>query len=246
MIFRPSIDKRVLSEEFPNRSSGSMQALRAQYPARPVQGSRGCAARCNFAFDFEEMNKQMFFGQYKRINSYFEGTELASSGLPEGKELEILETVARKVPPEVFTKPYTNPVGGNPEAVRDNLREALRLLKEAGYEVRDRKLVDARRQASYASRSWCRIRPPSGSRCSTSLRWNGIGVTAVDPHRRRRAVSRTGSQFRFRRDHRRRGAIAVARQRAARILGLAGGRHARLAQHHRHQESRDRRTDRAA
>ena len=71
------------------------------------------------------MNKQIFFGQYKRINSYFEGTELASSGLPAGRELEILETVRDKVPPEVFTKPYTNPVGGNPEAVRDNLREAL-------------------------------------------------------------------------------------------------------------------------
>ena len=47
----------------------------------------------NFAFDFEEMNKQIFFDQYKRISSYFDGTELASSGLPEGKELEILETV---------------------------------------------------------------------------------------------------------------------------------------------------------
>ena len=97
----------------------------------------------NFAFDFEEMNKQLFFGQYKRINSYFDGTELASSGLPQGQELEILETVRDKVPAEVFTTPYQNPVGGNPEAVRANLRESARLLKEAGYEIRDRKLVDA-------------------------------------------------------------------------------------------------------
>ena len=52
----------------------------------------------NYAFDFEEMNKQLFFGQYQRINSYFEGTELASTGLPEGKELEILKTVGDKVP----------------------------------------------------------------------------------------------------------------------------------------------------
>jgi microcin C transport system substrate-binding protein len=98
----------------------------------------------NFAFDFEEMNKQIFFGQYKRIASFFEGTELASSGLPEGKEREILETVRDKVPPEVFTKEYTNPVGGNSEAVRANLREAVRLLREAGYEVRNRQLVDAK------------------------------------------------------------------------------------------------------
>jgi microcin C transport system substrate-binding protein len=84
------------------------------------------------------MNKQLFYGQYKRINSYFEGTELASSGLPEGEELRILETVRDKVPAEVFTTAYANPVGGNPEAVRANLRESARLLKEAGYEVRDR------------------------------------------------------------------------------------------------------------
>ena len=68
----------------------------------------------NFALDFEEMNKQIFFGQYKRINSYFEGMELASSGLPEGAELAILETVRDKVPPEVFTTPYTNPVNDSP------------------------------------------------------------------------------------------------------------------------------------
>jgi microcin C transport system substrate-binding protein len=97
----------------------------------------------NYAFDFEEMNKQLFYGQYKRINSYFYGTELASSGLPEGQELEILETVRDKVPAEVFTTPYQNPVGGNPEAVRANLREGAKLLKEAGFEVRDRQLVDA-------------------------------------------------------------------------------------------------------
>ena len=96
------------------------------------------------------MNKQIFFGQYKRISSYFDGTELASSDLPQGRELEILEAVRAEVPPEAFTKPYTNPIGGSPEAVRENLREALRLLKEAGYEVRDRKLVDSKTGAQFA------------------------------------------------------------------------------------------------
>ena len=68
----------------------------------------------NLALDFEEMNKQFFYGQYTRIDSYFEGTELASSGLPTGLELEILETVRDEVPPEVFTTEYKNPVNGNP------------------------------------------------------------------------------------------------------------------------------------
>ena len=90
------------------------------------------------------MNKQLFFGTYHRINSYFEGTELASSGLPTGAELEILEPLRDKVPPEVFTTPYTNPQNGNPDAVRANLRESLRLLKQAGYEVRNTKLVNTK------------------------------------------------------------------------------------------------------
>jgi microcin C transport system substrate-binding protein len=63
----------------------------------------------NYAFDFEEMNRQIFYGQYKRITSYFEGTDLASSGLPTDRELELLETVRDKVPPEVFTRAYSNP-----------------------------------------------------------------------------------------------------------------------------------------
>jgi microcin C transport system substrate-binding protein len=98
----------------------------------------------NYAFDFEEMNKQIFFGQYRRIASYFEGTELASTGIPAGKELELLETVRDKVPAELFQKPYTNPVSSDADQVRNNLREATRLLKEAGYEVRDQQLVNAK------------------------------------------------------------------------------------------------------
>ena len=136
-------EKRVLLEEFPNRSSGIMQAFAFNIRREKFSDPRVRRA-LNFAFDFEEMNKQIFFDQYKRISSYFDGTELASSGLPEGKELEILEAVRAEVPAEVFTTVYKNPVGGSPELVRENLREGLRLLKEAGYEVRDRKLVNGK------------------------------------------------------------------------------------------------------
>jgi microcin C transport system substrate-binding protein len=142
-------EKRVLREEFLNRSFGSMQAFAPNIRREKFADPRVRRA-LNFAFDFEEMNKQIFFDQYKRISSYFDGTELASSGLPQGRELEILQTVRAEVPAEVFTTAYANPVGGNPEAVRDNLREALRLLKEAGYEVRDRKLVDVKTGTQFA------------------------------------------------------------------------------------------------
>jgi len=136
-------DKRVLLEEFPIRSRGVMQAFAFNIRRDKFKDARLRRA-FNYALDFEEMNKQLFFGQYKRVNSYFDSTELASSGLPQGDELAILETMRDKVPPEVFTTEYKNPVGGNPTAVRNNMREGLKLFREAGYEVRDQRLVDAK------------------------------------------------------------------------------------------------------
>jgi microcin C transport system substrate-binding protein len=141
--FPAAKDGRVVKEEFPINASGGMQAYAFNTRRRKFADPRVRRA-FNFALDFEEINKQLFYGTYQRVNSYFEGLELASRGLPEGAELAILETVRDKVPPEVFTTPYSNPTGGNPEAVRGNLREATKLLREAGYDVRNRKLVNAR------------------------------------------------------------------------------------------------------
>jgi len=136
-------DKRVLLEEFPIRNVGIMQGFAFNIRREKFQNPRVRFA-FNCAFNFEEMNKQIFFGQYKRIASYFEGTELAATGLPTGRELEFLETVRDKVPPEVFKKPYINPVNSTPAEIRDNLRDALRLFKESGYEVRDQVMVNAK------------------------------------------------------------------------------------------------------
>ena len=96
----------------------------------------------NLAFDFEWANKNLFYGQYRRVSSYFENTELASSGLPEGRELEILNEIRDQVPPEVFTTPYTNPVSDGSGSIRRNLRAATKLFKAAGWSVKDRKLVN--------------------------------------------------------------------------------------------------------
>jgi microcin C transport system substrate-binding protein len=135
--------KRVVLEEFDIRNFGVMQAFAFNTRRDKFKDARVRRA-FNFAFDFEEMNKQIFFGQYSRIASYFQGTELASSGLPQGLELEILNTVKDKVPPEVFTTPYTNPSGGNAEAVRNNLRDALRLFRAGGWEVKEQKLTNVK------------------------------------------------------------------------------------------------------
>ena len=136
-------DKRVVLEEFPQRDRGMMRAFAFNLRRDKFRDPRVRQA-FNFAFDFEEMNKQFFFGQYRRINSYFEGTELACSGLPQGEELKILEPLRDKVPPEVFTTPYANPVSGTAEKVRANRQEGMRLLAAAGYEVRDHKQVNVK------------------------------------------------------------------------------------------------------
>ena len=98
----------------------------------------------SYAFNFEEMNDAIFFGQYERVSSFFHGTELASSGSPGELELEILEAVRGQVPEDVFNIAFENPVGGDRRAMRENFREAIRLFEEAGYELRDGVMVDGR------------------------------------------------------------------------------------------------------
>ncbi len=98
----------------------------------------------NYAFDFEWSNDNLFYGQYKRTNSYFDNSELAATGLPQGIELDILNQVRDEVPAEVFTSEFTNPIAGNPQAQRGNLREAAKLLRAAGWKPgKDRILVNA-------------------------------------------------------------------------------------------------------
>jgi len=137
---------RVILEEFPSRASGIMQAFVPNLRRDKFKDQRVRRA-LNLAFPFEEINKTTFFGQYERIGSYFHGLDLASSGLPEGQELAILESVRNRLPPEVFTKPYKNPVSDTPDAVRNNLREADRLLREAGWEIKNGRRVNAQGEA---------------------------------------------------------------------------------------------------
>jgi microcin C transport system substrate-binding protein len=97
----------------------------------------------NLAFNFEWMNQNLFYGQYTRTTSFFENTELAARGLPQGKELEILETLRDQVPPEVFTTEYKNPVNDASSIIdRKNWREATKLMSEAGWEVKNGVLVN--------------------------------------------------------------------------------------------------------
>ena len=94
-----------------------------------------------YAFDFEWANRNLFFDQYTRTSSYFENSELASSGLPTGQELEILEQFRDQLSDNVFEEDYAPPTTAGDQTLRDNLRIALKLLRKAGYAVRDGRMV---------------------------------------------------------------------------------------------------------
>jgi microcin C transport system substrate-binding protein len=95
------------------------------------------------AFDFEWANTAMFYGSYTRSRSYFSNSELASRAQPGPRELEVLAPLRGQVPEEVFTTEYRPPVADGPQARRRNLLAALQLLEEAGWVVRDMRLVHA-------------------------------------------------------------------------------------------------------
>jgi microcin C transport system substrate-binding protein len=140
--FPAAREGRVILEEFDIRSSGRMQAFVFNLRRERFQDERVRRA-LNHVFDFHDINQTIFVGQYTRINSFFEGTELASSGLPEGRELEILEELRGEIPERVFTEPYANPSHVTAEEKRANQRRAIALLNEAGYELRGRQMVHA-------------------------------------------------------------------------------------------------------
>jgi len=92
------------------------------------------------AFDFEWANKTLFYGQYKRTDSYFDNSELAADGLPSAAELDLLTPLKDSLPKRVFTQVFANPVNTKPSDVRKNLRQAKNLLEAAGWKVVNGKL----------------------------------------------------------------------------------------------------------
>jgi microcin C transport system substrate-binding protein len=136
-------DGRIKLEMFeePYRGSGLMVGFIFNLNRTKFQDPRVRRA-FNYAFPYEEINKSLFFDSYTRLDSYFDGLDFASKGLPQGRELEILEEVRDQVPPEVFTEEYFNPLNAARADERTNLRKALALLEEAGWTLDNGQLVN--------------------------------------------------------------------------------------------------------
>ena len=128
----------------PDESPQGMQAMVFNIQ-RPFFKDRRVRQALNYALDFEWMNKNLFYGQYTRNRSYFgEHRVRGHRACPTGEELKILEPLRGKIPDEVFTKEYNPPVTDGTGNIRDQVRDALALLKEAGWEIRDGKLVNVK------------------------------------------------------------------------------------------------------
>ncbi|MBX2833779.1 MAG: extracellular solute-binding protein [Micavibrio sp.] len=123
---------KIAMEEIENSRPAGMQAF-VYNTRRPVFKDPKVREALAYAFDFEWSNSQFAYGDYIRTNSYYENDAMASSGLPEGNELELLERFRGKIPDDVFTQTYYPPRTDMAGGIRANLRTAQKLLENAGY-----------------------------------------------------------------------------------------------------------------
>ena len=137
----PVRDGLIIKEEIEHSNPTGMQAFVFNL-RRDFFKDRRVREALAYAFDFEWANKNLFFGQYARTESYFSNSELASSGLPSEEELRYLEPFRGQVPDEVFTTEFKTPKTDGSGNVRANLKKAQRLLRKAGWRVRDGKLAN--------------------------------------------------------------------------------------------------------
>jgi microcin C transport system substrate-binding protein len=125
---------KIVKEEIDHRRPAGMQGFVFNL-RRPIFQDIKVREALNYAFDFEWSNKQVAFDAYTRTNSYFDNSELASSGLPSTEELKILEPFRGKIPDAVFTTEYQSPVTDGTGNNRANLKKAADMLEAAGYKI---------------------------------------------------------------------------------------------------------------
>jgi microcin C transport system substrate-binding protein len=131
----------IKKEQIPNELSSGMQGFGFNL-RRPIFRDPRVREALAYAFDFEWSNKNLFYGSYQRTRSYFDNSELAATGVPQGEELKILEKFRGHIPDAVFTAEYNPPKYDGSGNIRDGLRNALKLLKEAGWTSKGEKLVN--------------------------------------------------------------------------------------------------------
>jgi len=125
----------LVREELKHSNTAGMQGF-AFNLRREIFQDRRVRKALSLAFDFEWSNRSLFYGQYTANDSYFANSELAARGLPSAAELKLLDPFKAGLPPEVFTQPVEELAKSTPD-LRERLRTALRLLGEAGWQIKD-------------------------------------------------------------------------------------------------------------
>jgi microcin C transport system substrate-binding protein len=109
---------------------------------RPFFADRRVRQAITLAFDFDWMNKALFYGAYSRTNSYFQNTDYAARHYPDAAELTLLAPLKADVPPEVFTTIFEPPSSKADGYDRENLLKASKLLDEAGWVLKNQQRVN--------------------------------------------------------------------------------------------------------
>ena len=131
---------KVIARAVPNETPRGMGAYFFNIRRPQLQDVRVRRAII-YLYDFETIQRTLLFGKYKRIKSYFPNSDFGASGLPTPEELAILGPFKDKIPPEAMTQAYEPPVTDGSGNNRANLRKALALFKDAGWELKNGRLV---------------------------------------------------------------------------------------------------------
>ena len=133
---------KIIKRELTHKNNAGMQGFAFNTRRDKFKDVRVRRA-LSLAYDFEWANAKLFYNQYVRADSYFSNSELAAKGLPEGKELALLEKYRDQLPPEIFTRQWQPATTLPPYSLRKNLIQARDLLAEAGWTVQDGVLKNA-------------------------------------------------------------------------------------------------------
>jgi len=139
-------DGELIKTEFVHHNGAGMQGFVLNL-RRPLFQDVRVRQALDLAMDFEWMNRQIFFSQYRRIDSYFSNSRQAATGMPSAGELALLEPLRAQLDPAVFGPMVTQPQTDPPSSLRENLRRARALLAQAGWVYRDGALRNAQGQA---------------------------------------------------------------------------------------------------
>ncbi|HUX79500.1 MAG TPA: extracellular solute-binding protein [Alphaproteobacteria bacterium] len=167
---------KLIKAEFPNKMPQGMQIM-VFNTRKPIFKDVKVREALAKAFDFEWANKNLFFNTYTRSLSYFSNSPLASTGLPQGEELKILEGFKDKLPQEVFTKEFKLPITNGSGNDRKVLAEADKLLKEAGWIVKGGKRVNEKTGEPFIFENL--LSDPAYERSALALQRNlaALGIT---------------------------------------------------------------------